>query len=306
MAVIWTILFTHIFDGRQRNEVSMKTVDKISKEALTELIEEKALDIRRDIVKMISLAASGHPGGSLSAVEIISVLYFYAMRHDSMDPKWSNRDRFVLSKGHSAPALYAVLAEAGYFDRAELWTFRKLGSRLQGHPDMRKLPGVDMSTGSLGQGLAVANGMAMAAKIDDQDHNIFALIGDGESQEGEIWEAALFASHNRLGNLIAITDFNDLQIDGRVSEIKDICPIDEKWSSFGWHVICVDGHDINELIDAIDSAKRVEDRPVMIEAKTIKGRGVSFMEDNVDWHGKAPTGEELEMALSELGVKEWN
>jgi len=284
----------------------MKTVDKISKDDLTGLIEEKALDIRRDIVKMISLAGSGHPGGSLSSVEIMSVLYFYAMSHDPKDPKWPKRDRFVLSKGHSAPALYAVLAEAGYFDRSELWTLRKLGSRLQGHPDMRKLPGIEISTGSLGQGLAIANGMAMAAKIDGLDHNIFALIGDGESQEGEIWEAALFASHNRLGNLIAITDFNDLQIDGRVSEIKDVCPIDKKWSSFGWHVICVDGHDVIQLIEAIDAAKRVDDKPVMIEAKTIKGKGVSFMEDNVDWHGKAPSTEELEKALNELGVKAWD
>lgn len=284
----------------------MKTINNISKEARLEIIEEKALDIRRDIVKMISLAGSGHPGGSLSAVEIVTALYFGAMNHDPADPKWPKRDRFVLSKGHSAPVLYAALAEAGYFDRSELWTLRKLGSRLQGHPDMRKLPGIEISTGSLGQGLAVANGMAMAAKINDEDHSVFTLIGDGESQEGEIWEAALFASHNRLDNLIAFTDFNDLQIDGRVSTIKDVCPIDEKWLSFGWHVICVDGHNIEEIVDAIDSAKRVKDRPVMIEAKTIKGKGVTFMEDNVNWHGKAPSIEELALALDELGVKEWD
>ncbi len=284
----------------------MQTIDNISKEALLEKIEEKALDIRRDIVKMISLAGSGHPGGSLSAVEIVAALYFGAMNHDPTDPKWPKRDRFVLSKGHSAPVLYASLAEAGYFDRSELWTLRKLGSRLQGHPDMRKLPGIEISTGSLGQGLAVANGMAMAAKINDEDHSVFTLIGDGESQEGEIWEAALFASHNRLDNLIAFTDFNDLQIDGRVSLIKDVCPIDEKWSSFGWHVICVDGHNIEEIVDAIDRAKKVDGKPVMIEAKTIKGKGVTFMEDNVNWHGKAPSAEELALALDELGVKEWD
>ncbi len=284
----------------------MQTIDNISKEALLEKIEEKALDIRRDIVKMISLAGSGHPGGSLSAVEIVAALYFGAMNHDPTDPKWPKRDRFVLSKGHSAPVLYASLAEAGYFDRSELWTLRKLGSRLQGHPDMRKLPGIEISTGSLGQGLAVANGMAMAAKINDEDHSVFTLIGDGESQEGEIWEAALFASHNRLDNLIAFTDFNDLQIDGRVSAIKDVCPIDEKWSSFGWHVICVDGHNIEEIVDAIDRAKKVDGKPVMIEAKTIKGKGVTFMEDNVNWHGKAPSAEELALALDELGVKEWD
>ncbi len=284
----------------------MQTIDNISKEALLEKIEEKALDIRRDIVKMISLAGSGHPGGSLSAVEIVAALYFGAMNHDPTDPKWPKRDRFVLSKGHSAPVLYASLAESGYFDRSELWTLRKLGSRLQGHPDMRKLPGIEISTGSLGQGLAVANGMAMAAKINDEDHSVFTLIGDGESQEGEIWEAALFASHNRLDNLIAFTDFNDLQIDGRVSAIKDVCPIDEKWSSFGWHVICVDGHNIEEIVDAIDRAKKVDGKPVMIEAKTIKGKGVTFMEDNVNWHGKAPSAEELALALDELGVKEWD
>ena len=201
--------------------------------------------------------------------------------------------------------MYAALAEAGYFERRELWSLRSLGSRFQGHPDMLKLPGIEISTGSLGQGLAIANGMALAAKIDNLDSTVYTLIGDGESQEGEIWEAALFAAHHRLDNLVAITDFNNLQIDGRVSDIKNVCPIDSKWSAFGWHVICVDGHNLLDIVSALESARAVSGKPVMLEATTIKGKGVSFMEDMVGWHGKAPTKEEMKSALKELGVDEW-
>jgi len=279
--------------------------EKISADELRDFLEEKALLIRRDIIKMIAAAGSGHPGGSLSAADIVAALYFKILRHDPREPKWPLRDRFVLSKGHAAPVLYAALAESGYFKRSELWSLRSLGSRLQGHPDMLKLPGVEISTGSLGQGLAIANGMALAAKMDDLDSTIYTLIGDGESQEGEIWEAALFAAHNHLDNLVAITDFNNLQIDGRVSDIKNICPIDSKWSAFGWHVICVDGHNVIDIVRALESARAVRGQPVMLEATTIKGKGVSFMEDMVGWHGKAPTTEEMESALKELGVDEW-
>lgn len=279
--------------------------EKISPDKLRDFLEEKALLIRRDIIKMITTAGSGHPGGSLSAADIVTALYFKIMLHDPSVPDWKLRDRFVLSKGHAAPVLYAALAESGYFARSELWSLRSLGSRFQGHPDMLKLPGVEISTGSLGQGLAVANGMALAAKMDKLNSNIYVLIGDGESQEGEIWEAALFAAHNRLDNLIAITDFNNLQIDGKVSDIKNICPIDGKWSAFGWHVICVDGHNMLDIVNALAAARLVTGRPVMIEATTIKGKGVSFMEDMVGWHGKAPTEEEMSLALKELGTEEW-
>lgn len=277
-----------------------------TKDEIRVLLEEKALLIRRDIIKMIAAAGSGHPGGSLSSADILAVLYFHVMRVNPADPHWPDRDRFVLSKGHAAPVLYAALGEAGFFDRSSMWTLRKLGSAFQGHPDMLKVPGVEISTGSLGQGLAAANGMAMAAKIDGRQNRVFALIGDGESQEGEIWEAALFAAHHQLDNLTAVIDFNDLQIDGRVSEIKNVCPIDEKWSAFGWHVICVDGHDVIQLAGAFAKAREVVGKPVIIEATTVKGKGVSFMEDAVDWHGRAPSVDEAAAALLELGVENWD
>lgn len=285
----------------------MQISDEMTKTG-TELrtyLEDKALLIRRDVIKMIAAAGSGHPGGSLSSADILAVLYFHVMRFSPTDPHWPDRDKFVLSKGHAAPVLYAALAEAGFFERSSMWSLRRLGSAFQGHPDMTKLPGVEISTGSLGQGLAAANGMALAAKIDGRQNRVFALIGDGESQEGEIWEAALFAAHQRLDNLTAIVDFNDLQIDGRVSDIKNVCPIDDKWSAFGWHVICVDGHDVIQLADAFAQAREVVGKPVIIEATTIKGKGVSFMEDAVDWHGRAPTADEAAAALLELGVEEW-
>jgi transketolase len=272
---------------------------------LTELLEAKALGIRRDIVKMTGLAGSGHPGGSLSAADIIAALYFHVLNHNPKKPKWPGRDRFVLSKGHAAPVLYSALAESGYFNRDILWTLRRFGSPLQGHPDMRKVAGVEVSTGSLGQGLAIACGMAMAGKMDALDYKVFCLIGDGESQEGEIWEAAMLAAHHKLDNLIAITDYNGLQIDGRLSEIKGLCPIDEKWQAFGWHVICIDGHDMDQIVMALTEAREIKGKPVMIEAKTIKGKGVSFMEDAVEWHGVAPNQEQMVSALKELGVDDW-
>lgn len=281
------------------NKVSLSRAEVVSR------VEDMALTMRRDIVKMINIAGSGHPGGSLSAADIVAALYFGAMRHDPARPDWPLRDRFVLSKGHAAPVLYAALAESGYFDRSLMWTLRSLGSPLQGHPDMLKVAGVEISTGSLGQGLAVAVGMALAAKMDGSENRVYCLIGDGESQEGEIWEAGMLASHYRLDNLICFTDYNDLQIDGRLSEVKDVCPIDAKWQAFNWQVYCVDGHNVTDLIDVLELARESEGKPVMIEAKTVKGKGVSFMEDQVDWHGRAPDAEETTRALKELGVDSW-
>ena len=257
--------------------------------------------IRKDIVSMICKSKSGHPGGSLSAVEILTALYFDQMNIDPTNPKMEDRDRFVLSKGHAAPALYATLAERGYFEKEELNYLRKLGSMLQGHPDMKKIPGVEMSTGSLGQGFSVACGMAMAAKLDNAPWNVYALLGDGEVQEGIIWEAAMSAAHYKLDNMIAFLDYNGLQIDGDVESVMNINPIEDKFRTFGWNVITIDGHDFDQIFAALDMAKDTVDKPTMIIAKTIKGKGVSFMENQASWHGSAPSEEQLEQALSELG-----
>ena len=257
--------------------------------------------IRKDIVSMICKSKSGHPGGSLSAVEILTALYFDQMNIDPTNPKMEDRDRFVLSKGHAAPALYATLAERGYFDKEELNSLRKLGSMLQGHPDMKKIPGVEMSTGSLGQGFSVACGMAMAAKLDNAPWNVYALLGDGEVQEGIIWEAAMSAAHYKLDNMIAFLDYNGLQIDGEVESVMSINPIEDKFRTFGWNVITIDGHDFDQIFAALDMAKDTVDTPTMIIAKTVKGKGVSFMENQASWHGSAPSEEQLEQALSELG-----
>lgn len=257
--------------------------------------------IRKDIVSMICKSKSGHPGGSLSAVEILTALYFDQMNIDPTNPKMEDRDRFVLSKGHAAPALYAILAERGYFDKEELNSLRKLGSMLQGHPDMKKIPGVEMSTGSLGQGFSVACGMAMAAKLDNAPWNVYALLGDGEVQEGIIWEAAMSAAHYKLDNMIAFLDYNGLQIDGEVESVMSINPIEDKFRTFGWNVITIDGHDFDQIFAALDMAKDTVDKPTMIIAKTVKGKGVSFMENQASWHGSAPSEEQLEQALSELG-----
>ena len=257
--------------------------------------------IRKDIVSMICKSKSGHPGGSLSAVEILTALYFDQMNIDPTNPKMEDRDRFVLSKGHAAPALYATLAQRGYFAKDELNNLRQLGSMLQGHPDMKKVPGVEMSTGSLGQGFSVACGMAMAAKLDNAPWNVYALLGDGEVQEGIIWEAAMSAAHYKLDNMISFLDYNGLQIDGEVESVMNINPIEDKFKTFGWNVITIDGHDFDQIFAALDMAKDTVDKPTMIIAKTIKGKGVSFMENQASWHGSAPSEEQLEQALSELG-----
>ena len=264
-------------------------------------LNEIANVIRKDIVSMICKSKSGHPGGSLSAVEILTALYFDQMNIDPTNPKMEDRDRFVLSKGHAAPALYATLSERGYFDKEELNHLRQIGSMLQGHPDMKKIPGVEMSTGSLGQGFSLACGMAMAAKLDNAPWNVYALLGDGEVQEGIIWEAAMSAAHYKLDNMIAFLDYNGLQIDGDVESVMNINPIEDKFKTFGWNVITIDGHDFDQIFAALDMAKDTVDKPTMIIAKTIKGKGVSFMENQASWHGSAPSEEQLQQALSELG-----
>jgi len=256
--------------------------------------------IRQDIISMLVSAKSGHPGGSLSAADIVTTLFFNEMRVNPQDPKWADRDRFVLSKGHAAPVLYAALAEKGYFPKEELKGLRHTGHMLQGHPDMKKTPGVDMSTGSLGQGLSAANGMALASKLDGKDYRVFALLGDGEMAEGQIWEAAMAAAHYKLDNLIAILDYNGLQIDGKTDSVMSSAPLAQKWQAFCWHVIEVDGHDIDALLEAFAEAKTVKGRPTMIIAKTVKGKGISFMEDQAGWHGNAPSVEQGEQALKEL------
>ncbi len=263
-------------------------------------LKKQAKLIRVEILKMLTLAGSGHTGGSLSAADIVTALYFSKMRHKPDDPGWRERDRFILSKGHAAPLLYAVLAMAGYFDTTALKTLRKLGSPLQGHPCSRVLPGVEISTGSLGQGLSVSNGIAIGLKMDKLSSRVYCLLGDGETQEGQVWEAAMTAAHYKLDNLCAIIDLNGLQIDGPVSKVKAIEPVASKWSAFGWNVIDIDGHDMKEILEALDEAETVKGKPSVILAHTIKGKGVSFFEGKVEYHGIAPTPEELEEALREM------
>jgi transketolase len=257
--------------------------------------------IRMDIVKMIGAAGSGHPGGSLSAVELLVALYFRVLRHDSKRPDWPDRDRFVLSKGHGVPVLYATLAEAGYLNRALLPTLRKLGSPLQGHPDKRMLPILEASTGSLGQGISIGIGMALAARMDKRDWHTFVMVGDGEIQEGQIWEAAMYAGFHRLSNLTVIVDYNKQQLDGFLTDILDPAPVGDKFRSFNWNVIEIDGHDLEQCIDALQQARSgLTSRPTAVVANTIKGKGVSFMENNPEWHGVAPKKEQVEAALKEL------
>ena len=256
----------------------------------------------KDILSMIHAAKSGHPGGNLSAVEILAVLYKFCMNHSpewDKSPDFQNRDRFILSKGHASAALYSILAECGYFPKEELLTFRKLGTRLQGHPSCRHLKGIEVSTGSLGQGLSMACGVALGLKLDKNPANVFVLVGDGEMQEGSIWEAIMNASHHNLNNLIAFIDKNKRQIDGCTCEVKSIEPLDEKFEAFGWNVINIDGHNVEEIFDAVQSAKTM-DRPTAIIAETVKGKGVSFMENNCGWHGKAPNDEDFAKAMAEL------
>lgn len=264
------------------------------------VLKETASRIRMDIVEMVHAAGSGHPGGSLSAADIMTTLYFQKMNVDPKSPKMEGRDRFVLSKGHAAPVLYATLARRGYFDPEILTTLRVKGSILQGHPDMKKVPGVEFSTGSLGQGFSVSVGMALANKIDQSNAKTYVLLGDGELNEGIVWEAAMAANHYNLTNLTAIVDYNGLQIDGANEDVMDIRPLDAKWESFGWHVMVVDGHDHDALMNAYNQAETIE-KPVVIIANTIKGKGVSYMEGNAGWHGKAPNDAELEQAKKDLG-----
>ena len=263
-------------------------------------LEKKAKEIRRGIIKQVYKAQSGHPGGSLSIADIMTVLYFDELNVDIKNPLWENRDRLVLSKGHCSPALYSCLANKGFFDMSELGSFRKIESKLQGHPDMKKVPGVDMSTGSLGQGLSGAVGMALAGKLDKKNYRVYCILGDGEIEEGQVWEAAMSASKYKLDNLCVIVDNNNLQIDGTIEEVAGLNKIDEKFKSFGFQIINIDGHNIEEIKSAFEVAKNVKEKPVCIIAKTIKGKGVSFMENKAKWHGKAPNEEEYKIAIEEL------
>lgn len=271
-------------------------MDKQTKQELHKI----ATKIRMDAVTAVYSASSGHPGGSLSLGEILSILYFKYMKVDPKNPKWEDRDRFVLSKGHCAPALYSALAEKGFFPVEDLKTFRKIDSYLQGHPDMKGVPGVDMSSGSLGQGICAAGGMALAAKIDKKDYHVYAVLGDGEIEEGQVWEAAMSAAHFKLDNLTAILDFNGLQIDGPITEIMSSLPIDDKFAAFGWNVINADAHDLDDLERAFDEALATKGRPSIIIANSVKGKGVSFMENQCSWHGSAPNEEQYKQAMEEL------
>lgn len=262
-----------------------------------------AYKIRRHALDAVYSAKSGHPGGSLSIAEILSVLYFHEMNIDPANPKNPDRDRFVLSKGHCAPALYGALAERGFFPKEDIKTFRKIDSYLQGHPDMKHVPGVDMSTGSLGQGICAANGMALAAKLDKKDYRVYTVLGDGELEEGQVWEAAMFAAHYKLDNLTAFVDLNLLQIDGDVRKVMNPTPVDKKFEAFGWNVIITDAHDVGKLINAVDTAKTVKGKPTVIIAESTKGKGVSFMENNAAWHGAAPNDEQYETAIKEIDEK---
>ena len=266
-------------------------------------LQEKALQIRREILEVLNWAGSGHPGGSLSAVEILISLYFYKMNHRPPDPYWEDRDRLIVSKGHASAGVYVTLANCGYFSKEELKTYRKLNSRLQGHVHS-KVPGVEFNTGSLGHGLSVANGIALGARMLDKKFRVYCLLGDGELQEGSIWEAAMSAPHLRLDNLCAIVDYNKVQENGPTNEIKNLEPLATKWKSFGWNALEVDGHNLSELAQALDNAGTLRGKPTVIIAHTIKGKGISFMEGQAKWHGKAPNKEQLAAALAELGAGE--
>ena len=259
-----------------------------------------ATGVRVEILKMLTEAGSGHTGGSLSAADILAALFFCKMRHNPADPLWRERDRFILSKGHAAPLLYAVLALTGYFDRGLLKTLRRIDSPLQGHPSSKMLPGVEVSTGSLGQGLSIANGIALGLKMDGLPSRVYCLLGDGELQEGQVWEAAMTASHYKLDNLCAVVDNNGLQIDGRCCDVMAVEPITDKWNGFGWHVIDIDGHAMEQILGALDEAESVKGRPTVIVARTVKGKGVSFFEGKAEYHGVTPSREELEKAIEEL------
>mgnify|MGYP000926869929 CR=1 FL=1 len=267
-----------------------------------ETLQECARAIRIHAIRMLTEAGSGHPGGSLSAADAVAALLFGVMRHDPKNPQWPERDRFIMSKGHCIPAWYAALALAGYMEESELMTLRKMNSPLQGHPDRARMDAIEASTGSLGQGLSIALGMALAAKLDQAAWRVYCMIGDGESQEGQIWESALAAGKFGLDNLTVILDNNNGQIDGYVEDVMPIMPVDAKWRAFHWNVISIDGHDMEQILNALDEAQGVKGRPTLIWAKTVKGKGVSFMENDVSWHGKAPTREQMEQAVRELAA----
>lgn len=267
------------------------------------MLELVAYKIRRHVLEGVYSAGCGHPGGSLSIADILAVLYFDEMRVDPQNPAWPDRDRFVLSKGHCAPALYGALAEKGFFPKEDIFTLRKADSYLQGHPDMRKVPGVDMSTGSLGQGVCCANGMAIAAKLDGKPYRVYTILGDGELEEGQVWEAAMFGAHHKLDNLTAFIDLNLLQIDGDVRDVMNPMPVDEKFLAFGWNVLTVGAHDIVALCGAIDQAKACKGKPTVIICRSVKGKGVSFMENEAGWHGMAPNQQQYEQAIAEIDEK---
>ncbi|MBQ3118402.1 MAG: transketolase [Clostridia bacterium] len=269
---------------------------------LTEL-KLTAANVRKHVLTGVHAAASGHPGGSLSIADVVTLLYCEVMNTSPEMAKNPDRDRFVLSKGHCAPALYGILAERGYFPKEDIATLRKTGSYLQGHPDMKGIPGVDMSSGSLGQGISAANGMALAGKIDKRDYRVYTILGDGELEEGQVWEAAMYAAHYNLDNLCAFVDFNGLQIDGDISKVMSPLPIDKKFEAFGWNVIVCDAHDFNALLDAINQAKETKGKPTMIILKSVKGKGVSFMENVASWHGSAPNDEQYEAAIAEIDAE---
>ena len=267
-------------------------------------LANKAVEVRKGIIEAVYSGKSGHPGGSLSIADILTVLYFNEMNIDEKNPKWEDRDRLVLSKGQCSPALYSCLANRGFFKVEELKTFRNINSNLQGHPDMNKVPGVDMTTGSLGQGLSCANGMAIAGKMNNKNYRVYCILGDGEIEEGQVWEAAMASNKYKLDNLCVIVDNNNLQIDGTIEEVMSSYPIDDKFRSFGFEIIKINGHDIEEILKAFEVARNVKGKPTLIIAKTIKGKGVSYMENKVGWHGKAPNEEEFNQAIKELSGKE--
>lgn len=269
-------------------------------EILVKQLEIAAVKIRMGIIEGVHSAKAGHPGGSLSCADLLAYLYMHRLNVDPADPKNPTRDRLVMSKGHAAPALYATLALRGFFPMEEMITLRKNGARLQGHPDSKKIPGVDCSTGSLGQGISAACGMALSGKISCDSYKVYAILGDGEIEEGIVWEAAMFASHYMLDNLVAVVDNNNLQIDGKITEVMSPYPIDEKFKAFGWHVINIDGHDFNQMEKAFNEAEKIVQKPTVIIMKTTKGKGVDYMEDSVDWHGKAPGDEDYERAMKQL------
>lgn len=295
-------LTTYITKDRINLENKKRKVCVILEKLNLEELQQKAKKIREDIIEEVYSAQSGHPGGSLSVADILTVLYFKEMNIQPENPNWEDRDRLVLSKGHCSPALYSCLANRGYFPVEDLKTFRNINSYLQGHPDKNKVPGVDMTTGSLGQGLSCANGMAIAGKMDQKDYRVYCILGDGEIEEGQIWEAAMAANKYKLDNLCVIVDNNNLQIDGTIEEVMSSYPIDEKFRSFGFQIINIDGHDIEEIIKAFEVAKNVKDKPTCIIAKTVKGKGVAFMENQAGWHGKAPNQEQYEEAIR--GIKD--